>query len=94
MIDGQSIESASGAGESTNFQTDITSTQEMSVTYAAGSAEQAFGGVQIHLIPREGGDTIKGSFYAIGTNASFQGHNITPDLVAQGLTASNRVNEE
>ena len=55
---------------------DISSTQEMSVNYAAGSAEQAFGGVQINLVPREGGNTFKGSFFATGANSSFQGHNL------------------
>ena len=92
MIDGQAIGSASGAGESTNFQPDITSTQELTVTYAAGSAEQAFGGVQINMVPREGGNTFNGSFYATGTNSKLQGHNITDELRSQGLTASNRVN--
>jgi hypothetical protein len=91
-IDGQAIGSASGAGESTNFQPDITSTQELSVTYAAGAAEQAFGGVQINLVPREGGNTFRGSFFANGANSSLQDSNLTDELRAQGLTASNRIN--
>ena len=65
----------------------------MSISYAGGSAEQAYGGVQINMVPREGGNSFKGSFYGTGTNSSFQGHNITPELMAQGLTASNRINE-
>jgi hypothetical protein len=91
-IDGQAIGSASGAGESTNFQPDITSTQELSVTYAAGNAEQAFGGVQINLVPKEGGNTFKGSVFFAGANSSFQGHNLTDELKAQGLTATDRIN--
>ena len=38
------------------------STQEMTVDYAAGSAEQAYAGLRINLVPREGGNAFKGSF--------------------------------
>ena len=50
----------------------MTATQEVAVSYAAGSAEQAFGGVQMNLIPREGGNQFKGSVFATGVNESFQ----------------------
>jgi hypothetical protein len=42
----------------------MTSTQEVAVSYSAGAAEQAFGGVQLNMIPREGGNVLKGSFFA------------------------------
>ena len=60
-----------------NFIPDMTSTQEVAVSYSAGTAEQAFGGVQMNLIPREGGNEFKGSFFATGANESWQSSNYT-----------------
>ena len=69
MVDGMSTSATSGNGELSNFIPDMTSTQEVAVSYSAGSAEQAFGGVQMNLIPREGGNMFKGSFFATGVNS-------------------------
>jgi Carboxypeptidase regulatory-like domain len=91
MIDGMSIGNAAGNGEASNFIPDITSTQEVSVTYAAGSADQQFSGVQINLVPREGGNSFKGSFYATGVNSSFQGSNYTQELQDLGLKTPNSI---
>ena len=73
-----SISATSGNGELSNFIPDQTSTQEVAVSFAAGSADQAFGGVQMNLIPREGGNVFKGSLFATGVNSSFQGQQLHP----------------
>ena len=86
-----SISATSGNGELSNFIPDITSTQEVAVSYSAGSADQAFGGVQMNLIPREGGNVFKGSVFATGVNSSFQQSNYTPELQAAGLRTPNSI---
>jgi hypothetical protein len=91
MVDGMSISATSGNGELSNFIPDMTATQEVAVSYAAGSADQAFGGVQMNLIPREGGNVFKGSLFATGVNSSFQGSNYTQELKDQGLRAPNSI---
>jgi hypothetical protein len=91
MVDGMSISATSGNGELSNFIPDMTATQEVAVSYAAGSAEQAFGGVQMNLIPREGGNTFKGSVFATGVNSAFQGSNYTQELKDRGLRAPNTI---
>src|ERR1051325_9017502 len=85
MVDGMSISAPSGDGQLSNFIPDMTSTQEVAVSYSAGAAEQAFGGVQLNMIPREGGNVLKGSFFATAVNSSFQSSNYNSDLAAQGL---------
>src|SRR3954462_8950147 len=90
-VDGMSISATSGNGELSNFIPDITSTQEVAVSYSAGSADQAFGGVQMNLIPREGGNVLKGSMFATAVNSSFQNSNYTPELQAAGLRAPNSI---
>jgi hypothetical protein len=89
MVDGMSISATSGDGQLSNFIPDMTSTQEVAVSYSAGAAEQAFGGVQMNMIPREGGNTFKGSFFATGVNENFQSNNYTSELQAAGLRAPN-----
>ena len=90
-VDGMSISATSGNGELSNFIPDITSTQEVAVSYSAGSANQAFGGVQMNLIPREGGNVFRGSVFATGVNSSFQQSNYTPELQAAGLRTPNSI---
>jgi len=85
MVDGMSISATSGDGQLSNFIPDMTSTQEVAVSYSAGAAEQAFGGVQLNMIPREGGNTLKGSFFATGVTSRFQSNNYSDSLAAQGL---------
>jgi hypothetical protein len=70
---------------------DIGATQEVAMSYAAGTADQAYGGLAINLVPREGGNTFTGSLFATGTRSSFQGNNLTPALVSQGLLAVNSI---
>ncbi|MEO8257491.1 MAG: carboxypeptidase regulatory-like domain-containing protein [Acidobacteriota bacterium] len=90
-VDGMSISATSGNGELSNFIPDQTSTQEVAVSFAAGSADQAFGGVQMNLIPREGGNVFKGSLFATGVNSSFQGSNYTQELQDRGLRTPNSI---
>ena len=92
-VDGMSISATSGNGELSNFIPDITSTQEVAVSYSAGSADQAFGGVQMNLIPREGGNVFKGSVFATAVNSSFQQSNYTPELQAAGLRTPNSIKQ-
>jgi hypothetical protein len=89
MVDGMSISATSGNGQLSNFIPDMTSTQEVAVSYSAGTAEQAFGGVQMNLIPREGGNQFKGSFFATGANESWQSSNYTDELKNAGLRTPN-----
>ena len=46
-----------------------TALQEVTVDSSGVSAELATGGVRINLIPREGSNTFKGSFFGSYTNA-------------------------
>jgi len=84
-IDGLSTSGAEGEGAFANLLTNIGLAQEVTVNYAAGTAEQGLGGVQTNVIPREGGNEFKVSFFASGTKASLQGSNYTQDLKDRGL---------
>jgi hypothetical protein len=43
------------------------------------------------MIPKEGGNSFKGTFFLNGSNNNFQSENLTDALKLQGLTASNKL---
>src|SRR3984957_12477427 len=93
-IDGLSTANAELAGNASNFLPNFGAVQEVAVDYSSGTAEQAYGGVRINMIPRQGGNTFKGSFFATAVNSWFQGNNYTQDLVNRGLKTPNSIDAE
>jgi hypothetical protein len=91
MIDGVRIGNMSGSGQWHNFVPDQGSTQEVVIDYGAVSAEQISGGLKINHVPREGGNSFKGSFYVTAVNEHWQANNITNELKSRGLAEPNRL---
>jgi hypothetical protein len=89
QIDGIQIRNLMGTGNSTNFTPDIGSAQEVAVDYASLGADQLSGGVRVNFIPKEGGNLFTSTIFATGANSSFQGDNLSPELIARGLTTPN-----
>ena len=65
--------------------------QEMVYTTSGASADVAGGGVRLNQIPRDGGNTINGSLFLGYQNESFQGDNVSQDLINRGLRASDGI---
>ncbi len=66
---------------------DIGNAQEVSFTTSGGLGEVENGGAVMNIVPRTGGNSITGSFYASGANDALQGSNYTDALIAAGLRA-------
>src|SRR4029434_5015465 len=45
----------------------------------------------MNVVPRQGGNRFSGSFFANGANDSFQGTNLTPELVRAGLPVAQQM---
>ena len=60
---------------------------------AAGTGDQTTGGVKVNYVPRDGGNNFRLSLFATGANSSFQGDNMTPELVARGLRQPNSLKQ-
>src|SRR6186713_1502210 len=80
QLDGVRLGNVLSPGEFSNFVPDSGATQEVAVDYGAISAELAFGGLRINLIPKEGGNTFKGGLFATYVNDAWQGSNLDQDL--------------
>jgi hypothetical protein len=59
--------------------------QEVVIDTSIVSAERGQGGVQINMIPREGGNTFSGTFIGSFASSRMQGDNFTQDLRDRGL---------
>ncbi len=66
-------------------------TQEAVYQTAGGNAETLTGGVNMNLIPKDGGNQFHGGFKAFKSPESWQGDNLTADLIAKGVAAVDRI---
>ncbi len=70
------------------FQYNAHTFEEVVVETAAGSAESTTGGVQINIVPKDGGNRFSGSVSVEATGPRFTSENINDDLRARGLTGA------
>jgi hypothetical protein len=89
QFDGVRLGNVLSPGEFSNYVPDTGATQEVTVDYSSMSAELAFAGPRINVVPKEGGNRFSGSFFATGVNRWWQNNNLTPELQAAGLPAPN-----
>jgi hypothetical protein len=91
MVDNVQIQHMGFGGNQTGFYFNDGLMEEISYQTSSLPAEAPVGGVQINMIPRDGGNQFRGTFFASGGNTQFQSNNLDDDLVALGFTAANRV---
>ena len=73
------------------FQYNAHTFEEVVVETAAGSAEASTGGVQINIIPKDGGNTFSGTVSTEITGPKLTFDNINDDLRSRGLTKAGSV---
>ena len=67
--------------------------EEYNISVAANSADSETGGVRINLIPREGSNTFKGSFFSNWASPTLQAENNNDDLRTRGLLDANKLDQ-
>src|SRR5712692_2327255 len=73
-----------GAGVS-SYIPDIGNAQEIAMTTSGGLGEAEVGGPTLSILPKTGGDTVKGAVYLSGVTQGMLGSNYTQDLKNRGL---------
>ena len=91
MIDGVRIGNVAGEGQWTNYVPDTGTAQEVAIDYSSMQAEHLTGGLRINVIPREGGNTFRGSVFATAVGEAWQSSNLSQDLIDQGMQEPNRL---
>ena len=92
-VDGISVGQRGTAGNMTMYVMNVGSAQETTVTTAGGLGEAESAAVNINMIPREGGNTVRGSFFGTWANGSMQSSNLDDRLRAAGLAAPNSLKQ-
>jgi hypothetical protein len=90
QVDGMSVNSAMGDGNIQAYNDDALAQQVVFQTSAL-PAEVAAGGVRVNMIPRDGGNVVKGGAFVGGTAPSWQANNLTQDLIDRGFKYRNFV---
>ncbi len=84
-----------GQGRGGNFvaiATNDATIQEISLETAGLSAESELGGIRTNVIPKEGGNTFRGTFSFAFTDDRLQSDNLSDSIIARGLVTVPRVN--
>ena len=85
-VDGLSVGSAfNGAGVS-SYIADVGNAREIAMVTSGGMGEVEGGGPALNVLPKEGGNAVRGTFFAAGVTSGMVGSNYTQELRDRGLT--------
>jgi hypothetical protein len=89
LQDGMRFNSMEGSGR--GFYVNPAAAEEITLALGGNPVENELGGVQVNVIPREGGNLFHGYFFANYASTKFQSDNLTDNLRALGLTTANKI---
>ena len=88
QVDGLNVGAAFNGGGVSGFIMDTTNAQELNMTLSGGLGEAEVGGTLVNIIPKTGGNSYKGTFFASTAGSWSQGSNLDDHLKSLGLAAS------
>jgi hypothetical protein len=86
QVDGIGTGAPVNGGGVSGYVADVTNAQEVAFTTSGGLGEAEVGGPTMTIVPKTGGNTIKGTVYAAGVNNAMVSSNYTTQLQAAGLS--------
>lgn len=90
LVDGMMTNGLMGDGAVQAYHNE-SMTQEAVYQTAGGNAETLTGGVNMNLIPKDGGNQFRGGAKGFKSPAEWQGDNLTDDLRALGVTGVDKI---
>jgi hypothetical protein len=91
LVDGMWIQHVAFSGNQTGFYFNDNLMQEISYTTSTLPAEAPIGGIQINMIPKEGGNQFHGAIFGSGALQGMESDNLTSHLRSLGLVAQNKI---
>jgi Carboxypeptidase regulatory-like domain len=70
---------------------EVGNAQEVVFSLSGGLGEATTGGPQMNIVGKQGGNQLHGTIFFSGTGSVFQGSNVSSDVRAKGLTATNSI---
>ena len=91
QVDGLGVGAARNGGGVSGYNADIANAQEITFTVSAGLGEAEVSGPSLSVVPKTGGNTLRGAVYLAGVGSGMVGTNYTPELQAAGLGVPGRL---
>ena len=91
QVDGLNAGAGLGGSGVSTYVADISNAQEVVTTTSGGLGETEVGGPSLSIIPKSGGNTIRGAAYLSGVPKAWVNSNYTPELQAAGLTVPGKL---
>ena len=88
-VEGMNISNPPGGNQPPNYTADIGNATEVTVQTAGGLGENETGGVQMNIVPKQGGNTTSGLVAASGFSGGMQSNNYSQDLISRGAGTPN-----
>src|SRR5262252_5304474 len=88
-VEGMNISNPPGGNQPPNYTADIGNATEVTVQTAGGLGENETGGVQMNIVPKQGGNTMSGLVAASGFSGGMQSNNYSQDLISRGAGTPN-----
>jgi hypothetical protein len=85
QVDGLAVGAPLSGGGVSGYLPDIANSQEVSFTTSGGLGEAEVGGPTMNIVPKTGGNSVRGSLYFAGVGSGLVGSNYTDELQAAGL---------
>jgi hypothetical protein len=70
---------------------EVGNAQEVVFSLSGGLGEATTGGPQMNIVGKQGGNQLHGTIFFSGTGSGLQGGNLSSDIQARGLTATNSI---
>jgi hypothetical protein len=86
QVDGLNIGAPFNGGGVSGYIMDVPNAQELNLTLSGGLGEAEVGGTNVNVIPKTGGNTFAGTFFASNAGSWSQGSNLDDRLASFGLT--------
>jgi hypothetical protein len=94
QVDGLNAGAGLGGSGVSTYVADISNAQEVVTTTSGGLGETEVGGPSLSIIPKSGGNTVRGAAYLSGVTKGMVGSNYSEELRAAGLTTPGKLLEQ
>jgi hypothetical protein len=91
QVDGLGVGAARNGGGVSGYNADIANAQEISFTVSAGLGEAEVSGPSLSVVPKTGGNALRGSVFLAGVSEGMVGTNYTNELRDAGLVVPGRL---
>jgi hypothetical protein len=85
-VEGMNISNPPGGNQPPNYVADIGNAAEVTMTTSGGLGESETAGLTMNIVPRQGGNSRSGLFFASGFSEAMQSDNFDEELQSRGVT--------